>query len=354
MSTSYFPVEIEGRALMPGRPTFVIAELGVNHDGSVQRAIELVRIASACGADAVKLQFFRASILMHPSGEMAAYQKQRLKSESPIDMLRKYELTGEEVRKVVSEVRERKMVPLATPFSPTDLELVDRLRLPAIKIASPDLVNRPLLAAAAKLRKPLLVSTGAATIQEVDETVSWLRQWRLPFCLMHCVSGYPTPKEEAHLCWITELAARYGIPAGYSDHTTDVHTGAFAAAAGAVVIEKHLTYDRDAKGPDHAASADPAHFERYVKLIREATVLRGAPGKRVLPVEEDVRTVSRQSLVLRRDLKAGDVLREEDLTVQRPGTGLPAAAITKAVGKRVARPLTAGSMLQWDMLADAA
>jgi sialic acid synthase SpsE len=120
------------------------------------------------------------------------------------------------------------------------------------------------------------------------------------------------------------------------------------------VIEKHLTYNCDAKGPDHAASADPTHFERYVRLVREADVLRGRPGKRVLDCEQDVRSVSRQSLVLRRDLKAGDTVREEDLTVQRPGTGLSAALITSAVGRKTVRAVNAGAMLQWDMLSDAA
>jgi sialic acid synthase SpsE len=199
------------------------------------------------------------------------------------------------------------------------------------------------------------VSTGAASIDEVERTARWLGEWKAKFALLHCVSAYPTPTDHANLCWISELASRFPhVPIGYSDHTTDHLAGALAAAAGATVIEKHLTYDRDAKGPDHAASADPAHFERYVKLIREADVLRGKPGKRVLDCEQDVRTVSRQSLVLRRDLKEGDVVRDEDLTVQRPGTGLSAALVSSAVGRKAVRAISAGVMLQWDMLSDAA
>jgi sialic acid synthase SpsE len=246
------------------------------------------------------------------------------------------------------------MVPLATPFSPADVETVARLRLPAVKIASPDLVNRPLLAQAAAYGRPLLISTGASTMDEVDETMRWVGEWRAQAALLHCVSSYPAPAAQANLCWIHELAARFDVAVGYSDHTAEAMAGALAAAAGAAVIEKHLTYDRGAKGPDHAASADPQQFARYVKLVREADALRGAPGKRVLEIEQDVRTVSRQSLVMRRELKAGEVLREQDVTVQRPGTGLPAALITWAVGRRVTRALAAGALLQWDMLADAA
>jgi sialic acid synthase SpsE len=201
----------------------------------------------------------------------------------------------------------------------------------------------------------LLVSTGAASLDEVERTARWLGEWKAKFALLHCVSAYPVPKEEANLCWIGELTARFPeVPIGYSDHSIEPLAGALAAAAGATIIEKHLTYDRDAKGPDHSASADATQFERYVRFVREADVLRGKPGKRVLDCEQDVRAISRQSLVLRRDLKEGDVVRDEDLTVQRPGTGLSAALITSAVGRRAVRALNAGAMLQWDMLSDAA
>jgi N,N'-diacetyllegionaminate synthase len=352
-------LNIDGREIGPGRNTFIIAEIGVNHDGSVQKAIELVRVAAHCGADAIKLQLFRASLLMHSTSQFAEYQKQRggagiSGNESPADMLRRYELSVDDVRKVVQAAREAKLVPLATPFSPPDMETVAGLRLPAVKVASPDLVNRLLLSRIAAYGRPMLLSTGAATMEEVETTVGWLRGWNANFALLHCVSSYPTPADQANLCWIGELAARFDVPVGYSDHTTETATGAFAAAAGAVVVEKHLTLDRASKGPDHASSADPLYFERYVKQIREADRLRGTPGKCVLPIEEDVRTVSRQSLVVRRSVKAGEILREEDLTVQRPGTGMSASMIDAAVGRRMTCAVQAGSLLQPEMLSDAA
>ena len=347
-------LEIGNRILGRGKPALMIAELGVNHDGSVTRAIELVNTAANCGADAVKLQIFRANALMHSSSSFAEYQKERVQAESPMEMLRRYELSNADIRRVVQRVRELNMVPLATPFSPADIESVAALRLPAIKIASPDLVNRPLLEAAAALGKPLLISTGAATMDEVATTVEWLRGWNCQFALLHCISAYPTPNDRANLCWIEELSRRFQSPVGYSDHTTHAFGGAFAVAAGACVIEKHLTYDQAAKGPDHAASADQPQFERYVKRVREAELLCGAPGKVVLPIEEDVRRVSRQSLVVRRSLEPGATLKKEDLTVQRPGTGLPAALIAQAIGRKIIRPIAAGSLLQWDMLTDAA
>jgi sialic acid synthase SpsE len=332
----------------------IIAEIGVNHDGSVDRALQLSEIASACGADAVKLQIFRGQALMHASSTFAGYQKGRVDSTSPLEMLRKYELSEEDTRRVVARVRELRMLPLATPFSLDDVKTITELDLPAIKIASPDLVNRPLLERASRTRKPLLISTGAATLEEVRATVSWLGEWKSPFSLLHCVSAYPTPQDQANLCWIAELAAKFDVPIGYSDHATTLLSGALAVAAGACVLERHLTYDCSAHGPDHSASSDPRQFKEYVRLVREAEVLRGAPGKRVLSIEEDVRRVSRQSLVLRRSLAAGERLTTDDLIVQRPGIGIPAAMITRAVGRKVLRHTQAGTLLQWDMLSDAA
>jgi sialic acid synthase SpsE len=223
-----------------------------------------------------------------------------------------------------------------------------------VKIASPDLVNRLLLERAASLGRPLIVSAGAASKDEIRLMQEWMSQWCAGYALLHCVSSYPTPIDEANLCWIGEIAREFDVPTGYSDHTREIASGAMAVAAGAVIVEKHLTYDRTAQGPDHSASADPGQFAEYVRMIRMAKRLRGTAGKRVLAVEQDVRNVSRQSLVLRCDLRAGQVIREEHLTVQRPGTGIPAALVERIIGSRVRASCKAGTMLAWDMVAEAA
>jgi sialic acid synthase SpsE len=342
---------IDGRSIGPTHPVFVIAEIGVNHDGSLRLARELVELAAACGADAVKLQIFTADNLMHASSQFAEYQQARVGDVDAAAMLRRYELDDAQISDLVGLIRKRGLVPIATPFSPADVAVIERLKLPAVKIASPDLVNRPLLSAAAKLGVPVIASTGAATMEEVATTCDWLSEWNTSFGLLHCVSSYPTPAADTNLCWIGELAGRFGVPIGFSDHTTDEIAGALAVAGGATIVEKHFTYDRRAAGPDHSASADPEQFATYVKLIRRAEVLRGSGSKRVLAVEEDVRRVSRQSLVIARDVPAGELLSEGDLTVQRPGLGIPAAQVQTAVGRRVLRPLGRGDLLRWDMLA---
>ena len=347
-------LHIEGREIGTGRPAFVIAEIGVNHDGSAQRAIELARIARNCGADAVKLQVFRAHTLMHGSSAFADYQKQQCDDASPADMLRRYELDARALATVVDAIRDRGLVPLATPFSPSDVRTIEALGLPAIKIASPDIANPVLLRRAAQTGRPMIVSTGAATTDEVAEGLRVVQATRTPVALLHCVSSYPVLAHETNLAWIGELASTFRVPVGYSDHATDPFSGALAVAAGACIVEKHLTYDRSASGPDHSASADPAQFAEYVQLIRKASRMRGAGAKRVLACEQDVRTVSRQSLVLQRDVTAGERLSLDHLTVQRPGTGIPAAEVEEIVGRRVLRPLRSGTLLDRQMLGDAA
>jgi N-acetylneuraminate synthase/N,N'-diacetyllegionaminate synthase len=346
-------LQIAGRAIGTDYPTLVIAEIGVNHDGSPERALELVDAAANAGADAVKLQIFSAANLVNAAAPAAEYQR-RFADESPAAMLTRLELSQDAIRAVVARIRERGLIPVATPFSPPDVATIGRLRLPAIKIASPDLINRPLLMAAATLSVPLIISTGAATADEVTKTISWLRKWKADFALLQCTSSYPADESDANLCWLAELAAGGSVPVGFSDHTRSDFAGALAVAAGACIVEKHLTYDRGAVGPDHSASADPAHFAYYVALIRQAEKLRGRPGKRVLDCEADVRQVSRQSLVLARDVESGKALRKADLIVQRPGIGIPANRIDEVIGRRLAVPAAAGTMLTWELLGHAA
>ena len=347
-------IEIAESKFFEKRGTMIIAEIGVNHDGSVERAMELVRAAAVCGADAVKAQIFSADRLLHASSALADYQKASILDDSPMDMLRRYEFDEADLSKIVAEIRRLGMMPLATPFSPEDVELIQSLNLPAIKIASPDIVNWPLLERSARVGVPLLVSTGAANLNEITSSVAWLRGWNARFALLHCISSYPTPRADANLSWIAELADRFNVPVGFSDHTTETISGAFAVAAGAVILEKHLTYDRGATGPDHAASLDPEDFSEYVRLARLAEQMYGTRGKRVLDIERDVRQVSRQSLVATRDLPAGHHLQPHDLKVQRPGTGIPASAWPSIMGQRTSHAIKAGEMLSWQALSDAA
>jgi len=368
-------MKIGSREIGEGQPPYVIAEIGVNHDGSAARALELTRLAADAGADAVKFQLFEADRLMSRAAKLAAYQKASGESD-PIEMLRRLELTIDELGACVAEAHRLGVHAIVSVFSVELVEVAQRQPWDAYKTASPDIINRPLLEALASTGRPLIVSTGASTMEEIRRAVAWLDASRSRLAVLQCVSSYPTPFEHAELGGITALReALPGLTIGYSDHTPDDSTGLEAVRLGACILEKHFTDDTRAKGPDHAASMDPRGMWVYVQNARAGAwlprvetagltseladtvrvALTPPPGvvsvKRVLPIEQDVRTVSRQSLTTTRSLAAGHALTREDLTIKRPGTGLPPHALAAVLGKRLTREVKADMPVCRDDLA---
>lgn len=369
-------MNIGGRAIGPGEAPYVIAEIGVNHDGSVARALELVDGAAEAGADAVKLQHFEAERLMSRASRLAAYQADAGERD-PVEMLRRLELSVSDMGRIVERAHARGVHAIVTVFSASLVPGALTLAWDGLKTASPDIVNRPLLDALGAADLPLIVSTGAAELDEIERCIGWLEEARAQqrLALLQCVSSYPCPTDQAALGGVVALRERFGLPTGYSDHTSDEDTGALAVSLGACILEKHLTWSNGAQGPDHAASLEPAAFARYASLAREAA--RGAPAlatalaparshasqaigadprigpfvKRLLPCERDVRAVSRQSLVSSRDLPAGTPLAAADLVVKRPGTGLAPYMLADTVGRRLARPVAADTPLRAEDLA---
>jgi sialic acid synthase SpsE len=336
-------VRIGKRQIGPDQPPFIIAELGVNHDGSLPRALELVDAARAAGADAVKVQWFDAGQLLSGAARLARYQEAGGAAD-PYDMLRALELNAGDFAAIVERAHDVRLAAIATVFSVNLVEQARALDFDAHKTASPDLVNRPLIEALRAAGKPLLVSTGTATMDEVKTVTAWLGDH--PHLLLQCVSGYPTPDDCASLAGRAAMCRVNPRALGYSDHTTAVDTGALAVASGACLLEKHLTYDRGATGPDHATSLDPTGFRQYVGLAHRARRMLGPPEKRVLDLEQDVRAVSRQSVTATHDLDVGHVIVSEDLTLKRPGTGLEPWRFAETVGRRVARPVAADMPLR--------
>ena len=330
----------------------IVAEVGVNHDGRLDRGIELIRAAADAGADAVKLQWFHPDRLLSKQALLAEYQAG--KAEDARGLLKKLALDLDMLHRFADTTREVGLRLVVTPFSPADVQELAGLEIDAVKIASPDAVNTPLLEAVATLNKPILISTGTCELDELAPAADLITKHRPGGCLLQCVSSYPTPTNDASLGGMADIRQRYQLPVGYSDHTQDITTGALAVAAGAAVIEKHLTHDRGAPGPDHAASADPKQFADYVRLVRPAQAMLGPSRKQVQPVEADVRLVSRQSVCLTRDLPAGHQLKSEDLTVMRPGTGIPACELKNLIGQTLKHKVHARSLLNPDdLLTDA-
>lgn len=359
-------MRIGQRQIGPEAPVYVIAELGVNHDGSPARAMELVEAAAGAGADAIKLQLFRTDLLMSRAAKLAAYQKAAGESD-PVAMLQRLELPVEAMAPLVKRAHDFGVHAIVTVFSSELVPAAEGLPWDAYKTASPDVVNRPLLEALSATGRPLIVSTGAADADEVARAVGqhgWLAPCAGRLAVLQCVSCYPTRPADAAIGGMRALQGLGGFagPAGYSDHTSEVDTGALAAELGACILEKHFTYSRRAAGPDHAASLEPAEFKAYADLARDASWLRlrlggGGDGrgreslgtdprvgpfeKRVLECERDVRSVSRQSLVARRALGRGDALQAEDLTVKRPGLGIAPWRLAETLGRRLARAVEA-------------
>ena len=356
-------MRIGDREIGPHTDVYIIAELGVNHDGSVDRALQLTDAAAEAGADAIKLQLFKTDLLMSRAAKLAAYQKAAGETD-PIAMLRRLELPIDAMARVVDRAHARGLHAIVTVFSLDLVAEAETLVWDAYKTASPDLINKPLLDALANTGKPLIVSTGASTLAEVVRAIEWLDPVDDRLAFLQCVSAYPTPLEHAAIGGIDAIQGVFHGPVGYSDHTADEATGSVAALAGACILEKHLTDDRNRSGPDHAASLEPGSFAAYVRMTHElSTSARGDPAlndaidsgaretmpalartalvKKVLDIERDVRTVSRQSLVSRRAFPADHRITGADLTIKRPGTGLEPWRLGEIVGRQTARPVDA-------------
>jgi sialic acid synthase SpsE/CMP-N-acetylneuraminic acid synthetase len=341
---------IAGRPIGYRLPAYIIAEIGVNHDGQLDRVLELTRLAKDAGANAIKLQLFTAKNLLSAEAELAGYQEGT--AEDPFELLDALQLGVDDMLQVKALAHELGLGFIVTPFSLADIDDLKRLNPDAVKIASPDCVNTPLLRAARALDKPTIISTGAADMEDLW-TMFHTGLYK-DALMMHCVSSYPVPPGQEGFWGIFELSQMETISGhkvvGYSDHTDRLDTGLIAASFGADAVERHLTYDTAATGPDHAASLDGAGFKQYVDMIR-ASEESGRfwqtvdVGKAVQPCEADVRRVSRQSLCAVRDLTVGHTLTADDLTVKRPGTGVPAARFDDAIGCTLNRAIQANHLL---------
>lgn len=336
MSVRPAELRVGGRIVAPGESPFVIAEIGVNHDGSRERAIELVHAAATAGVDAVKFQWFDASLLVGDPSATAGYQRDAGVTDQR-SMLAALQLDRNDLEKVVDVAHESGLAALVTVFSTELVEEARTLDWDGWKTASPDLVHRPLLDALAADGRPMFVSTGAADLAEVRRADVWLRESSLAF--LHCVSAYPTPEEGAELGGIRVVADATGRPCGYSDHTAEETTGGLAIAAGACILEKHLTWSTDASGPDHATSVDVRGLARYVDFVRRSHAALGKGTKSVSDREQDVRAVARQSIRAGRGLAVGHRIQVGDLVVKRPGDGIEPWRLPELVGRRLLRTI---------------
>ncbi len=345
---------------MMHRKVFVIAEAGVNHNGEVTLALKLADMAKAVGADAVKFQTFRAEDVVTRSAATADYQRTNTGATSQFDMIKALELDEAAHAQVAAHCARIGIEFFSTPFSESAVDLLVRLGVKRLKIPSGEITNKPLLQYAAATGLPMLMSSGMATLEEVQRAVRWVYEARMAagrpatdasnLHLLHCTSAYPAPAEALNLLAIQAMAQATGLPVGYSDHSQGVEAALAAVAMGAALIEKHLTLDNSMPGPDQRASADAQEFAAMVRGIRLVEAMRGDGIKQPTPVEANTRDVARRSVVLAAARPRGHLLTATDLILRRPGTGIQPEHLATLPGLRLAADVAADTTLTWDLL----
>lgn len=337
----------------PGEPTRIIAEVGVNHNGDPAEARRLVDIAIEAGADIIKFQSFISEKEISRFAEKAAYQHETSSAANQLELCKALELSPSDLRMLKDYCREKGAAFLCTAFEFDSVDLLaDDLRVQSIKVPSGEITNLPLLEYIGSKRLSVLLSTGASTISETGLAIEALRRGGAEnIALMHCVSNYPAPPEDVNLLAMRSLAAAFGLPVGYSDHTNGIEVPIAAAALGAAMIEKHFTRDRSAEGPDHRASLEPDELAAMVRGVALISAARGDGIKRAMPSEIDNVPLIRKSLVVNRALPAGTRLTREMLEIKRPATGIVPADIDKVVGRSLSRAMEDDEPVTWADLA---
>lgn len=352
MDSMVKPVYIGERAIGPGMPCLVIAEAGVNHNGSLDMALRLVDAASEAGADIVKFQTFKSEKVVTARAPKAEYQVQNTgDGGSQLEMIKKLELPDEAFRTIQAHCRDRGILFLSTPFDDGSADLLEEMGVAALKVPSGEITNYPFLTHVAGKQKPLIVSTGMSNLEEVAAAIEVVyATGNKELILLHCVSNYPAAPASVNLRAMKTLEERFDLPTGYSDHTEGIAIPLAAAALGACVIEKHFTLNRSLPGPDHRASLEPAELAAMVRGIRDVQSALGNGEK--VPVAEELSTaaVARRSLVAANDLKAGTVLAQNMVAIRRPGTGLPPSELNRILGRKLKEDVPAGTLFAPEML----
>lgn len=328
--------------------TFVIAEIGPNHNGSLDRAIEMIRLLAGSGADAIKFQLAQPEAVYSADAFKAAYQAKNDGEGSVIEMSRRLQLPREAHVVLYQECRRIGIPYMCTAFDLGSLRFLDEtFDLPGFKVGSGEMLTLDMLRYMATRRRRVYLSTGMATLDEIDAALNVLTAQGLDdVTLMHCVSNYPAPHADINLRVMNSLAARFDRPVGFSDHSIGPECCLAAVAMGATVVEKHITLDKNLPGPDHKASATIEEFTAMVAAIRKIEAALGRAEKVFSQTENDIRRMARKSLVTVRDLPEGHILTEADLCFKRPGTGLSPMELPHVTGRRLARPVQADRVIR--------
>ena len=330
--------------------TAIIAEAGVNHNGSIATAKKMIDAAAEAGADLVKFQTFKAEALVIKSAEKTEYQKEITGTdESQFEMIKKLELDRAEHEELIKYCASKSIRFLSTAFDHDSIDLLTELSVPFFKIPSGEITNLPYLRHIGRLGKPIIMSTGMATLEEVRTTLNELLEAgaeKDQITIMHCNTEYPTPMEDVNLKAMLTIENELGVAVGYSDHTLGIEVSVAAVALGATVIEKHFTLDRTLSGPDHAASLEPHELKAMVTAIRNIEKAMGNGVKNPSPSEHKNTPMVRKSIVAKKPIKQGERFSDDNLTVKRPGTGISPMEWDVYIGRSADREYQTDDLIQ--------
>jgi N,N'-diacetyllegionaminate synthase len=317
--------------------TTIIAEAGVNHNGSIEIAKEMIDIAADAGADLVKFQTFKTEALVTQSADRAEYQKDSTSEKEPqFSMLKKLELDRVAHEELIQYCEQKSILFLSTAFDHDSIDLLTELNIPFYKIPSGEITNLPYLRHIGRLGKPIVISTGMATLEEVRSAMNTLLEYgtrKDQITILHCNTEYPTPMEDVNLKAMLTMRDELGVAVGYSDHSLGIEIPVAAVALGATIIEKHFTLDRNLPGPDHRASLEPTELKAMVKAIRNIEKAMGNGVKKPSPSENKNIHIARKSIVAKKPIKKGERFSEDNLMVKRPGTGISPMEWDDILGK---------------------
>lgn len=331
------------------RQVFIIAEIGCNHNGDMAIAKELIDIAARAGANAAKFQSFIPGEMAVKNTPKALYQQRATGGkESQYQRLERLRLSREDHESLILHCKLNNILFCSSAFDSTSANLLNELKIELFKIPSGEITNLSLLRQIANFRKPIILSTGMSNLAEIQEALNAVGSENLDqVILLHCLSDYPAHWQDANLRAIQTLNKAFGVPVGFSDHTLGIELSLAAVAMGAVVIEKHITLDKNMEGGDHRASLNPDEFSEFVTKIRALESALGDGIKCCRPSERNTRDVARKSIVTIKPLQKGDRITEDALSVKRPGTGIPPKYISQVIGCRAIQSIAADELIQW-------
>lgn len=318
---------------------FILVEAGVNHNGSLEIAKKMVDVVKKSGADAIKFQTFKSEKLVSKYAEKAEYQKNNTGViETQLDMIKKLELSFNDFKKLKLYCESKEILFLSTPFDFDSIEFLKSLGMEIWKIPSGEITNLPYLRKIGEVAKKVIISTGMCELFEIEAALKVLKEMgSKEISILHCNTEYPTPMKDVNLKAMQTIGEKFGVEVGYSDHTLGIEVPIAAVALGAKIIEKHFTLDKSMEGPDHLASLDPSELQQMIKSIRNIEVALGSKDKFVSESELKNKKIARKSIVAKKNIKKGEILTEENLTVKRPGNGLSPMLWDEIIGKEASR-----------------